>query len=135
MVDVMHTDVGGEPAQHTRQVIMRASMQRRLVKIPVLIAIPEGVFELVLERTCPRTPGLTGTRPGNSISTFRLSRVRATEHVHWHFYDIHVARFNVWFWTLFGHRRMSLACRLMTQSGRFTPAINGQSIWGVRFAS
>ena len=61
------------------------------------------------KRTCPRTPGLTGTRPGNSISTFRLSRVRATEHVHWHFCDIHAARFNVWF--LFGLRRMSLACR------------------------
>jgi hypothetical protein len=30
----------------------------------------------------PRTPGPTGTRPGNSTSTFRPSRVRATEQVH-----------------------------------------------------
>ncbi len=32
-------------------------------------------------RTCPRTPGPTGTRPGNSTSTFRPSRVKATEQV------------------------------------------------------
>jgi ferredoxin len=30
-------------------------------------------------RTCPRTPAPTGTRPGNSTSTFRPSRVKATE--------------------------------------------------------
>ena len=58
----------------------------------------------------------------------------ATEHVHWHFCDIHAARFDVWFWTLFGHRRMSLACRLMTQSGRFTLS-TGDRFGGVRFAS
>ena len=33
-------------------------------------------------RTCPRTLGLTGTRPENSTSTFRPSRVKATEQVH-----------------------------------------------------
>jgi ferredoxin len=34
------------------------------------------------KRICPRTLGPTGTRPGNSTSTFRPSRVKATEQVH-----------------------------------------------------
>ena len=34
------------------------------------------------KRTCPRTHAPTGTRPGNSTSTFRPSRVRATEQVY-----------------------------------------------------
>ena len=49
MVDVVDADIGGEPAQHARQVVMRAAVQRRLVKIPVLVAIPECVFELMLD--------------------------------------------------------------------------------------
>jgi hypothetical protein len=49
MVNVVHSDIGGEPAQNMRQVIVGAPTQRRFVKIPVLITIPEGVFELVLD--------------------------------------------------------------------------------------
>jgi hypothetical protein len=49
MVDVVHADIGGEPAQDRRQVIVRTPAQRRLVKIPALIMGPESVFELMLD--------------------------------------------------------------------------------------
>jgi len=35
----------------------------------------------------------------------------------WHSGDIHAARFNVWFRALFGHQRVALLCRRLTQSG------------------
>ena len=34
MVHVMHADIGGEPAQDARQVVVRAAVQRRLVQVP-----------------------------------------------------------------------------------------------------
>ena len=49
MVDMVHPDIGGKPAQDVRQVIMGAAAQRRLVKIPALVMGPEGVLELVLD--------------------------------------------------------------------------------------
>ena len=49
MMDVVHADISGEPAQDRRQVIVRTPAQRRLVKIPALVMGPEGVFELVLD--------------------------------------------------------------------------------------
>jgi len=61
MMDVVHPDIGGEPTQDVRQVIMGAAVQRRLVKIPALVMGPEGVLELVLDveqpdanRTCEK---------------------------------------------------------------------------------
>jgi hypothetical protein len=49
MVDMMHPDIGGEPAQDARQIVMRAAVQRRLVKIPALVMGPERILELVLD--------------------------------------------------------------------------------------
>ena len=61
MVDMVHPDIGGKPAQDVRQVIMGAAAQRRLVKIPALVMGPESVLELVLDvkqpnanRTCEK---------------------------------------------------------------------------------
>ena len=49
MVDMVHPDIGGEPTQDVRQVIMGAAVQRRLVKIPARVLGPEGILELVLD--------------------------------------------------------------------------------------
>ena len=49
MVDMVHPDIGSEPAQDARQVIMRTAVQRRLMKIPALVTGPEGILELVLD--------------------------------------------------------------------------------------
>ena len=64
MVDMVHPDIGGEPAQDVRQVIMGAAVQCRLVKIPSLVMGPDGVLELVLDveqpdanRTCENRDG------------------------------------------------------------------------------
>jgi hypothetical protein len=46
---MVHPDIGGEPTQDVRQVIMGAAVQRRLVKIPALVMSLEGVLELVLD--------------------------------------------------------------------------------------
>ena len=46
---MVHPDIGGEPAQDVRQVIMGAAVKRRLVKFPALVMGPECVLELVLD--------------------------------------------------------------------------------------
>ncbi len=58
---MVHPDIGGEPTQDVRQVIMGAAVQGRLVKTPALVTGPEGVLELVLDveqpdanRTCEK---------------------------------------------------------------------------------
>jgi hypothetical protein len=48
MMDVMHADIGREPAQHDRQIVVRTAVQRRLVQIPFLVGRPERILELVL---------------------------------------------------------------------------------------
>src|SRR5262245_59091817 len=48
MMDMVHADVCSEPAQNSRQVVMRASTKRRLVKTPVPAMRPERLFELML---------------------------------------------------------------------------------------
>ena len=46
MVHVVNADIGGEPAQQRRQVVVRAAVQRGLVQAPVLVVGPTS---------CPRT--------------------------------------------------------------------------------
>ncbi len=48
VVDMVYADVGGEPAQDSRQVVVRASAQGRLVQGPLTIAGPEGSLKLML---------------------------------------------------------------------------------------
>ena len=69
MVDMVRPDIGGEPAQDARQVIVGAAVQRRLVKIPALVTGPEGILELVLNveqpdanRTCEKRDRRLGER-------------------------------------------------------------------------
>jgi hypothetical protein len=49
MVDVVHPDVGAEPADHARQDVVAAPVKRRIVEGPVVLAVPVGVLELVLD--------------------------------------------------------------------------------------
>jgi hypothetical protein len=46
---VVDADIGGEPAQETRKLVMRAAVKRRVMQIPILIIPPIGVLELVLD--------------------------------------------------------------------------------------
>ena len=49
MVDVVHPDIGGEPAQDARQNIVRTAVQCRLLGGPVVVVLPECILELVLD--------------------------------------------------------------------------------------
>src|SRR5262245_41056481 len=49
MVDMVHANVRREPAQNSRQVVMRTSTKRRLVKTPFPAMRPERLFELMLQ--------------------------------------------------------------------------------------
>lgn len=49
MVDVVHPDIGGEPAQDARQIIVRTAVQCRLLGGPVVVVLPECILELVLD--------------------------------------------------------------------------------------
>src|ERR1700733_8207975 len=62
---MVHADVCGEPAQNCRQVVMRASTQRRFMKIPFAVARPECLFELMLniEQPDPYRAGKKHDRP------------------------------------------------------------------------
>ena len=57
MVDVVHADVGGEPAQHGRQIIMRTAVQRSLLEGPAVVVLPERILELVLDIEQPDADG------------------------------------------------------------------------------
>ena len=57
MVHMVHPDIGSEPAQDARQVVMRAAVQGRLMKIPALVTGPEGILELVLDIEQPDANG------------------------------------------------------------------------------
>ncbi len=46
---MVHTDVGGEPAQNAGQIVMRAAIERSVVRFPCVILSPEGIFELMLD--------------------------------------------------------------------------------------
>ena len=48
MMDMVDANVRREPAQNSRQVVMRASTKRCLVKIPFPAMRPERLFKLVL---------------------------------------------------------------------------------------
>ena len=48
MVDMVHADVRCEPAQNSRQVVIRTSTKRRLGKTPFRTMRPERLFELML---------------------------------------------------------------------------------------
>jgi hypothetical protein len=54
-MDVVDANVGREPAQNTRQVIVRIAVQRSFVKTPSLVMGPGGVLVLVLEVEQPHT--------------------------------------------------------------------------------
>src|ERR1700730_11550383 len=47
-MDMVHADVGREPPQDGRKVVMRAAVERRLVQAQGLVWGPESVLELVL---------------------------------------------------------------------------------------
>src|SRR6185312_11859864 len=49
VVDVMDADIGREPAQEARQVVVRAAVQRRDVGVPVAGLRPTRILELVLD--------------------------------------------------------------------------------------
>jgi hypothetical protein len=49
VMDVVHADVGREPPQHGRKVVMRAAVERRLVEAPGPVRGPESILELVLK--------------------------------------------------------------------------------------
>jgi hypothetical protein len=55
MMDVMDADVRREPAQHGRQIIVRAAVQRAGVEVPVRAPLPVGVLELMLDIEQPDT--------------------------------------------------------------------------------
>src|SRR5689334_2021889 len=48
VVDMVHADIGSQPAQDPRQLVMRTSMQGRLLKCPLAVVCPECHLELVL---------------------------------------------------------------------------------------
>ncbi len=48
VMDVMHADIGREPAQRRGQIVMRTAVQRRFLQIPFRIGVPNRVLELVL---------------------------------------------------------------------------------------
>mgnify|MGYP003694749681 CR=1 FL=1 len=49
VMDVVDPDVGREPPEHGREIIVGAAVQRCLVHVPLLIVIPRRLFELVLD--------------------------------------------------------------------------------------
>ena len=49
VVDVVQADIGGEPAQQRRQIVMRTAMQARPHAGPTSVALPKGMRELVLD--------------------------------------------------------------------------------------
>jgi len=55
MMDVVDADICREPSQDTRQLIVRAAVQRSVVKIPGLVVGPVRVLELVLDVEQPDT--------------------------------------------------------------------------------
>ena len=57
MVDVVEADTGREPLQHAGQLVEGAAAQRRRRVIPVVAALPVGVFELMLHVEEPNARG------------------------------------------------------------------------------
>jgi hypothetical protein len=57
VMHVVNADVCGEPAQYGRKIIVRASVQGRLVLSPTAITFPNCIFELVLYVKEPNTCG------------------------------------------------------------------------------
>ncbi len=57
MMHVMDTDIGGEPAQHAGQHIIRAAVQRGLVQVPGPVVFPQRMLELVLHVEQPDAEG------------------------------------------------------------------------------
>ena len=49
MMDVVRADIGGEPSQDVRQVIVGAAVKRRLVQVPGSVMSPNRILELVLD--------------------------------------------------------------------------------------
>src|SRR5579864_4871844 len=49
MVDVMEPDIAGEEAQEPRELQVGAALERRLVVVPLLVCLPVGVLELMLD--------------------------------------------------------------------------------------
>jgi hypothetical protein len=64
VVDMVHADIGGEPAQYGWQIVMRAAVERRARKTPIPGFRPERVLELMLHIEQPHTdrPGEDGNR-------------------------------------------------------------------------
>src|SRR6516165_10319666 len=57
VVHMMHTDIGREPAQNARQLIMGATMKRCLVQVPARSVSPKRLLELMLNVEEPNANG------------------------------------------------------------------------------
>ena len=55
MVHVVDTDVGCEPAQQHRQIIMRAAVQSGVMQVPALVVLPRRLLKLMLHIEQPYT--------------------------------------------------------------------------------
>ncbi len=59
MVHIVHADIAGTPTQNAWQSVMRASIEGRILHVPVFLEFPDSVFELMLdgEKPHPRDRG------------------------------------------------------------------------------
>ena len=73
---MVHADVGREPAQDARQIVMRASVQGRLLQGPLAVMGPERRLELVLHVEQP-DPG--GGRQQHDGQVYEQERLDADE--------------------------------------------------------
>ena len=48
VMHMVHTDVGGDPAQNAGQFVVRAAKERSVVRFPSMILSPDRIFELML---------------------------------------------------------------------------------------
>jgi len=55
MMNVMQTDVAGEPLKYFWQLEIRTSIKSDFQRVPGLMANPIGIFELVLDVEQPHT--------------------------------------------------------------------------------
>ena len=63
MVQVVNADVGGQPLQEFRQRVIRASLHAGLEIVPLLVLLPVGFLELVLNIKEPHANRCPCLRP------------------------------------------------------------------------
>lgn len=65
VMDVMEADVAREPLQHFRQFVERTACHARLEEIPVLVALPIGRVEIMLDVEQPHARRAGDQQDGN----------------------------------------------------------------------